>query len=153
MNGATIVSLLSPLVAVGIAVWGFRRASRADRLRAFFDLQERYLALEIREGRKLVHQVVAGRGADEASALAEDLAAKISRTLAVMNSIAIACEGRFVDKTLVAEGMGRSFAAAVLAAKPYIDHLESVRGFRPFPFAERLAADLLRKGYVVGARA
>ncbi|WP_026421946.1 DUF4760 domain-containing protein [Actinokineospora inagensis] len=136
MTGATVVSLLSPLIAVVLALWGFRRTSKADRLKAFFELQERYLAPEIRDGRRLVHEL---DGEPD-----PDTAAKISHMLAVLNSIAIAVEGGYVDGKLVAQSMARSYSSAVHAAKPYIDHLESVRGYRPFPFAERLAGELTR---------
>jgi hypothetical protein len=143
---ATLISLLSPLVAVVIAVWSFRRTSKADRLRAFFDLQARYLSPDLREGRSLIH----GMGATPASDLGRAAATKIGTTLAVMNSIAIATEGGYVDRELVSRSMGRSYASAIRAAKPYIDHVESVRGFRPFPFAERLADRLITAGHDVG---
>ncbi|WP_143050952.1 DUF4760 domain-containing protein [Amycolatopsis pretoriensis] len=142
--GATLVSLISPVVAVAIAVWGFGRTTKADRLKAFFDIQERYLSPEVREGRKLIYSL-AGTAMDD---LTPHVATKISTALAVMNSIAIAAEAGYVDRKLVAQSMGRSFTAAVHTARPYVDHLESLRGFRPFPFAERLANQLNKAGHV-----
>jgi hypothetical protein len=146
MSSAVLLQLISPLVAVVIAVWGFRRSTGADRLRAFFELQERYLAKEVRDGRRTLHQVVAGKSADEVAKLDRNDLNSIGYTLAVMNSIAIACAGRYVDVKLVSRSMGRSYNRAVIAAAPYIDHLETVRGYRPYLFAERLAAKLQQGG-------
>jgi hypothetical protein len=142
MTGSTIVALVSPVVAVIVAAWGFQRSSRADRLRAFFELQQCYLDVELRAGRRLMYREIAGRKREELSLLPPDISSKISYTLSVMNSIAIACEGNYVDRELVVRGMGRSFAGAIVAGKPYIDYLQEVRGFRPYPFAERLADQL-----------
>ncbi|MFK4145391.1 hypothetical protein [Streptomyces sp. NPDC004065] len=143
MNASLLISLASPVVAVVIAVWGFHRTSQADRLRAFFEVQQRYLEAEVRSGRRLLHLEVAGRTPREMSELSADVSSRINYALAVMNSIAIACEGRYVDTNLVARGMGKSFTKAITAAKPYIDYVEQQRGFRPYTFAERLA-DRLR---------
>jgi hypothetical protein len=141
-----MLSLTSPVVAVLIAVWSFRRSSGADRLRAFFELQERYLAPEVRAGRRVLHQVVAGKTVEEVAALDARELNSVGYTLAVMNSIAIACDGRYVDTKLVDRSMGRSYSRAMIAAKPYIDHLATVRGYRPYPFAESLASRLQRGG-------
>jgi hypothetical protein len=48
----------------------------------------------------------------------------------------------YVDRELIAQSMGRSFVMAITAARPYIDQLENARGFRPYPFGERLASQL-----------
>jgi hypothetical protein len=73
------------------------------------------------------------------AALSEADRAAVGYTLAMMNSIAIACEAKYVDVSVVQQSMGRSFAAAIAAARPYIDELERRRGFRPYGYAERLA--------------
>ncbi|MFJ6928026.1 hypothetical protein ACIQUP_12075 [Streptomyces nigra] len=145
MSAELWVALSSPVVAVFLTVWNFRRTSRADRLRAFFEVQGRYLDTEVRAGRRLVHRNVAGRQSHEIAALPEDMVSRIGYTLAVMNSIAIACEGRYVDSGMVARSMGRSYAGAMAAAVPYIDHVEQQRGFRPYLFAERFAQSLRQR--------
>ncbi|MEW1779421.1 hypothetical protein [Streptomyces sp. NPDC086777] len=145
MSAELWVALSSPVVAVCLTVWSFRRTSRADRLRAFFEVQERYLDAEVRAGRRLLHRTVAGRESHEIAALSEDVASRIGHALAVMNSIAIACEGRYVDTDMVARSMGRSYSGAMAAAVPYIDHVEQQRGFRPYPFAERFAQSLQQR--------
>lgn len=142
MSGTVLLSLLSPVVAVVIAIWGFRRSTRADKLRAFFEIQERYLASEVRAGRRIMHALIAGRSAEEVAKLDPVALSTVGYALAVMNSIAIACEAGYVDRELVAQSMGRSFVMAIAAARPYIDHLENARGFRPYPFGERLASRL-----------
>jgi hypothetical protein len=139
---ALIISLSSPVVAIVIATWGFRASSRSERLRMFFDLQERYLSERVRAGRKIIHTQVAGRTAEEVGACGPDALSMVGYTLAVMNTIAICAESRSIDETLLARSMGRSYATAVAAARPYVDYVESVRGFRPYPYAERLAARL-----------
>lgn len=127
MISSLLLSLLSPLVAVVIALWGFRRSTRADRLRAFFELQDRYLASEVRAGRRILHQVVAGLLPEEIAKLDRQSLNGAGYALAVMNSIAIAREGSYyVDAELITRSMGRSFATAIAAAKPYIDHVEAV---------------------------
>ena len=137
-----IISLSSPVVAVIVAVWGFRTSTRSERLRMFFDMQERYLSERVRNGRRIIHVRVIGRSVDDIAASdAEDLST-VGYALAVMNTIAICSEGGYIDERLLAQSMGRSFASAVSAARPYIDYVESVRGFRPYPFAERLAERL-----------
>ncbi|GAA2786501.1 DUF4760 domain-containing protein [Crossiella cryophila] len=145
------LSLLSPVVALLVAFWGFRRSTRADRLRAFFDLHERYLSAEVRAGRRLLHQRVAGRSAEELAELDRDSLDRIGYTLAVLNSIAIACAGGYVDRRMVRRSMGRSYAGVIAAARPYIDRVEALRGFRPYPFAESLAGQL-REGAHVESR-
>lgn len=142
MSGTVLLSLVSPVVAVVIAMWGFRRSTRADKLRAFFEIQERYLASEVRAGRRIMHTVIARRPAEEVAGLDPAALSEVGYALAVMNSIAIACEAGYVDRELITQSMGRSFAMAMAAARPYIDHLENTRGFRPYPFGERLAAQL-----------
>jgi hypothetical protein len=149
-----LLDLISPVVGVVIALWGFRRSTRADQLRAFFEIQDRYLASDVRAGRSVLHAQVAGKPAEEVARLdAADLS-RAGYALAVMNSIAIACEAGYVERDLLARSMGRSFTTAVGAAQPYIDHLQQVRGFRPYPFAENLAFQLAASdvGPVLAAR-
>lgn len=143
---ATLLALTSPLVATAIAVWGFRRANRADRVRVFFDLYQRYVAPEQRGGRRLLHAQLTGRSPEELRTLPVELRDQIGATLAALNAIAIACEGGHVDLTMIADSMGRSYCGAVTAAKPYIDHLQEQRGYRPYQFAERLARRLIEQG-------
>lgn len=134
------LALLSPVVAIMVAFFGFRRSTRADQLAAFFQLQDRYLAHEVRTGRRLVHEQVSGRSASDIENLPDDVRTAIGYTLAVLNAIAIACEARYVDRRAVVQSMGRSYASAMTAAKPFIDHVEQKRGVRPYGYAERLAA-------------
>ncbi|WP_436521801.1 DUF4760 domain-containing protein [Actinoplanes sp. HUAS TT8] len=144
MNPSVWLALVSPVVAVIVAVFGFRRSSKADRLKAYFEMQNRYLAPEVRLGRKFLHQHVAGRSPAEVAALDETTRSTIGFALAVMNSIAIACEAGYVDRDIVVKSMGRSYARAIEAARPFFDHQEATRGFRPYPYAERLAARVPR---------
>jgi hypothetical protein len=144
VDAALLLALISPVVAVGIAVWGFRRTGRADRLKAFFEMHDRYLAPEMRAGRRLLHQQVANRSTDEIAALDAEVRSIAGHTLAVMNSIAIACDARYVDRSVVTASMGRSFANAMAAAAPFVDYVEGVRGFRPYGYAERLAAEIVK---------
>jgi hypothetical protein len=137
-----IISLSSPVVAVVIAVWGFRASGRSERLRMYFDLQERYLSEPVRAGRRIIHATIAGRGVDEIPAVGAADLSTVGYTLAVMNTIAICAESGAIDRDLLARSMGRSYAGAVRAARPYIDYVETVRGFRPYPYAERLARRL-----------
>jgi len=138
MSAGSLLVLASPTVAVLIAMWGFRRSSRADRMSAFFRLHDQYLRPEIRAGRRIIHQRIAGRTPDELAALSDEDRATVGYALAVMNSIAIACEAGYVDLAVVDRSMGRSFRAAVRAAGPFIDLVEAHRGFRPYGYAERL---------------
>ena len=142
MTNTVLLSLISPVVAIIIALWGFRRSTRADKLRAFFEIQDRYLAGDVRVGRRILHTLIAGRSADEVAQLDPADLSRAGYALAVMNSIAIACEAGYVERDLLARSMGRSFIAAIRAARPYVDHLQEARGFRPYPFAENLAAQL-----------
>src|SRR4051794_23001490 len=121
MLPSVLLSLLSPTVAVVIAVWGFRRATNADKLRAYFEIQDRYLAAEVRAGRRTLHQMVAGRGTDEIANLDKAARDSAGYALAVMNSVAIACAGGYVERDLIMRNMGRSFVTTVTAAQPYID--------------------------------
>ena len=139
MTSTTLLSLISPVVAVAVAAWGFRRATKADKLRAFFEIQSRYLAAEVRAGRRVMHRKVAGRRPEEIAGLDQADLDSVGYTLAVMNSVAIACEGGYVDYSLIKNNMGRSFATATNAARAYIDRVETIRGYRPYPAAERLA--------------
>ncbi|MFI7700675.1 hypothetical protein [Nonomuraea sp. NPDC049480] len=142
MVPSTLLSVVSPIVAIAIAIWGFRRSTKADRLRAFFEVQDRYLAPTVRDGRRVLHQAVAHRKPHEVAALDKASLNSAGYTLAVMNSVAIACEGGYVERDLILRTMGRSFVSAVKAARPLIDHVEKVRGYRPYPAAERLAQEL-----------
>jgi hypothetical protein len=108
----------------------------------FFDMQERYLSGPVRNGRKIIHVSIAGRSSDDIAASDLDDIATIGYALAVMNTIAICAEVGYIEERLLAQSMGRSYASAVSAARPYIDYVESVRGFRPYPYAERLAERL-----------
>lgn len=135
-----ILALTSPAVGVAIAVWGFRRGDRADRLRMLFELQERYLAQRVRDGRRLIHIRLAGRGAEGVRRCTREDLTTIGYTLAIMNMIAISVESGLVEEKLVKASLGRSFASAVDAAAHYIDHVEQERGFRPYAYAQRLAA-------------
>ena len=135
-----LLSLTSPIVAVAITVWGYRRQDRTAELGLLFDLQERYLAPQVRQGRKLIHTKIAPSGAAGVSeCTAEELSA-IGHALAVMNTIGLCVESGRVEESLVQQAMGNSFASAVNAATAYIDAIGTVRGFRPYPYAERLAA-------------
>ncbi|MCL8013684.1 hypothetical protein [Streptomyces sp. AS02] len=146
MSGSLLVALISPVVAVVLTVWSFRRTSQADRLRAFFEVQQRYLDKEVRSGRRLLHREIAGRQSGQMEELPSEVLTNVGYALAVMNSIAIACEGKYVDPKLVTRSMGKSYAGAIAAAKPYIDYVEERRGFRPYAFAERFA-ERLRQGH------
>lgn len=147
MTAPLLLSLLSPTVAIAIAFWGFRRSTRADQLRAFFEIQQRYLDNEVRSGRGHIHRSIAGLETAEVAAIDPEVLSKVGYTLAVMNSIAIACEGRYVDQAMVRRAMGRSFSAAMRAAEPYIDYVERDRGFRPYSYAERLGSSLALERY------
>jgi hypothetical protein len=105
----------------------------------FFDMQERYLSERVRSGRRIIHARVSGRSADDIAAGDPEDLSVVGYALAVMNTIAICSESGYIDEKLLAQSMGRSYANAVSAARPYIDYVESVRGFRPYPYAERLA--------------
>lgn len=148
MTPTVLLSLVSPVVAIIITFWGFRRSTRADKLRAFFEIQDRYLASDARAGRRVLHALIAGKSVDEVAHLDPADLSRAGYALAVMNSIAIACEAGYVEQDLLARSMGRSFSAAVAVAQPYIDYLQQVRGFRPYQFAENLA--LLLRGSSVG---
>lgn len=139
MSATTLLSLISPAVAVIIALWGFRRSRRADKLRAFFEIHERYLSHEARAGRRVLHTLVAGRLADEIAQLDRPTQSNAAYALSIMNSIAIACEAGYVERDIIARSMGQSYITAIQAARPLIDYLEHVQGFRPYPFAESLA--------------
>jgi hypothetical protein len=151
MSGTTLLALVAPAVAIVIAFWGFRRTTRADRLAAFFTLHEQYLKPEVRAGRRLIHNHISGRSPAEMAELPDSDRATVGFTLATLNAVAIACEARYVDRIVVQQSMGRSFAAAVTAAKPYIDELEARRGFRPYGYAERLAARIARERTQTGS--
>jgi hypothetical protein len=144
MSFSNWLAIISPVVAVMVALFGFRRSTRADRLAAFFQLHERYLAPEIRSGRRLIHEHVSGRSTDDIAQLTGEVRDAVGYTLAMMNSIAIACEARYVDTIVVERSMGSSYSGTVSAAKPYIDYIERNRGFRPYVYAERLAAAVRR---------
>ena len=137
-----LLDLVSPVVAVVIALWGFRRSTRADQLRAFFEIQDRYLAPDVRAGRSVLHAQIAGKSAEEVARVDASDLSRAGYALAVLNSIAIACEAGYVERDLLGRSMGRSFITAMRAAQPYIDHQQQVRGFRPYPFAENLAFQL-----------
>ncbi|GAA4923803.1 hypothetical protein HD597_011198 [Nonomuraea thailandensis] len=142
MVPSALLSVVSPIVAIAIAVWGFRRSTKADRLRAFFEVQDRYLAPSVRDGRRVLHQDVADLRPHEVAALDKASLSSAGYALAVMNSVAIACEGGYVERELILRSMGHSFVRTLNAARPLIDHVEKLRGYRPYPAAERLAQQL-----------
>lgn len=141
MASTVLLNLISPVVAIMVALWGFRRSTRADKLRAFFEIQSRYLANDVREGRRSLHKSVAGRSATDIAKVDHATLSNAGYALAVMNSIAVACESGYTSEELVRRSMGRSFVSAMSAATPYIDYIERIRGYRPYSFAERLAAE------------
>ena len=149
MTPTVLLSLVLPVVAIIITFWGFRRSTRADKLRAFFEIQDRYLASDARAGRRVLHALIAASQWTRSPTSTPPISAVAGYALAVMNSIAIACEAGYVEQDLLARSMGRSSSsAAVAVAQPYIDYLQQVRGFRPYQFAENLA--LLLRGSSVG---
>ncbi|SNS12987.1 hypothetical protein SAMN06265355_111181 [Actinomadura mexicana] len=89
-----------------------------------------------------MHRSLAGLSASEMDAVDKDERDRASYALAVMNSIAIGCQGGYVDRSMVKENMGRSFVTTVRAAREFIDYLEKTRGFRPYGAAEKLAVSL-----------
>ena len=134
-----ILALSSPVVAVIITWWGFRRGDRSEELKVLFDMLDRYLTDRAREGRSLIHQKIApGTGTGIATCSHEEFTT-IGYALAVMNTIALCAESGQVSEKLLRETMGQSFTTTVQAAKPYIDEVAATRGFRPYPYAERLA--------------
>jgi hypothetical protein len=135
-----IFSLVSPLVAIFIALWGFRRSSRVDRVRIFIDMQERYLSERVRDGRREIHSAVKSLTAAEVAQLPSSALSNVGYALAVMNTVGICWQYGYLDEKLLIVSMGRSFRNAVEAARPFIDHSERVRGFRPYAYAERFAA-------------
>ena len=139
MSLTLVIALVSPIVAVAIAWWGFRRHDRAAELNMLFEMQERYLAPQVREGRRLMHRKIAVGDDGGRSTCSQDELSKIGYALAVMNTIALCAESGQVDEKLLLQSMGQSFTSAVLAARPYIDDVAIRRGFRPYSYAERLA--------------
>lgn len=145
MSSAPIyLAVLSPVLSLGIAVWGFRRTTRADRLRMFLDLQERYLAASARAGRRLMHQRLPALTPDTFDQLSPAERGDLHHALAVMETIAIAWEGGHVDQSLILNAMGQSYASAIQKSQPYIDYQAEVRGFRPYQRSARLARELKR---------
>jgi len=142
MSAGNILVFVSPAVAVLIALLGFRRSNKADRLAAFFRLHEQYLKPEVRSGRKILHHAFSGDSPTGYSGMSAEERSAAAYTLAMMNSIAIACSAKYVDRAMVEQSMGRSFASAIAAARPFIDELERQRGVRPYGYAERLAATM-----------
>lgn len=139
MTLTIILSLTSPVVALAIALWGFRRHDRAAELSMLFEMQERYLAPQVREGRKLIHLKIAGDIDEKRSACSREELSTIGYALAVMNTIALCAEIGQIDESLLLQSMGQSFKSAVRAAGSYIDQVAATRGYRPYPYAERLA--------------
>jgi hypothetical protein len=136
---ALALAAVSPAVTLLIALWGFQRTTRADRLKMFLDLQERYLSEPARGGRQLIHQRLPGLDASSYGSLDDDERSHIHHALAIMNTIAIACESRHIDYVMVVRTMGRSFASAIAAARPYIEHQAVARGYPPYQYAVRVA--------------
>lgn len=145
MNSTPIyLAVLSPVVSLCVAAWGFRRTTRADRLKMFLDLQERYLAPSARTGRRLVHRRLAKLTADTFGELTEDERDDLHHALAVMETIAIACESGHIDQAMILNGMGRSYSSAMRKSQPYIEYQARVRGFRLYQHAARLGSELNR---------
>ena len=142
------IALMSPLVALTIAFFGFRRANRSDKVRAFFDMYEQYLKPEVRTGRKMIHLHISGKTPDDLTSVDKEVLSSAAYALAVMNAIAIACEGNYVDAHLIARSMGRSYVSTMTAAETFIQQLESVRGYRPYLYAERLSHELVKRHHV-----
>src|SRR4029453_14246216 len=101
MSSGNVLVFVSPAVAILIALLGFRRSTKADRLEAFFKLQDQYLKPDVRAGRKLLHDKFAGRSPEEIANLPEDHRARGGHPLLAMNSIAIACAAKYVDVQVV----------------------------------------------------
>ncbi|GIF75729.1 DUF4760 domain-containing protein [Asanoa siamensis] len=145
MSSASIyVAVLSPVVSLCVAVWGFRRTTRADRLKMFLDLQERYLASSARAGRRVMHQCLPGLTEETFDQLTEEQRRDLHHALAVMETIAIAWEAGHVEQSIILNAMGRSFSSAMHKSRSYIDYQAGLRGFRPYPRASRLAGELHR---------
>ncbi|MFC5061958.1 DUF4760 domain-containing protein [Actinomycetospora atypica] len=149
MTIATTVSIVSVLVTLSLAVWGFRRTSNADQLRAFSVVHDRYLEERVRIGRRAIHQHVASGGK---ATLSDEMRSNMTYALAVMNSVAVSCDTGFVDQKLIARTMGRSFVSAVDGARWFIDESEQVRGYRPYGYAEQLADQLRRRVDLGGSK-
>jgi hypothetical protein len=139
MVTSIVLAVSSPIVAVFIAWWGFRRGDRSDELKILFDMLDRYLTDRARAGRSLIHLKIATTHEGGFAGCSEDELSTIGYSLAVMNTIALCVVSGQVSEILLRETMGLSFTSAVLAAKPYIDEVAATRGFRPYPYAERLA--------------
>lgn len=87
----------------------------------------------------MIHQHINGLTPAEVSTLDPVILTEAGQALAVMNSIAVACDAGLAEKELVGRVMGRSFASTVTAARPFIDSTELRRGYRPYRYAEELA--------------
>ncbi|MEU6287196.1 hypothetical protein [Streptomyces sp. NPDC046988] len=133
-----VLSAASPLVAVVIALWGFRRRDRAAELEVLFELHERYLAQRVRDGRRLIHRKLAGRGEEGLRSCTAEELSTIGYTLAVMNTIALCCRSGRLDSRLLQQSLGQSYTRAVNGALSFIDSMETTRGVRPYPYAEWL---------------
>ena len=145
MNSTPIyVAVLSPVVSLCVAVWGFRRTTKADRLKMFLDLQERYLAASARTGRRLMHRRLPALTPETFGELTEAERGDLQHALAVMETIAIAWEGGHVDQSMILNAMGRSYSSAMRKSQSYIDYQAAVRGFRPYQRAARLSRELHR---------
>lgn len=147
---AVILALTSPLVAIAIALWGFRRQDRVSMLRTLFEVQERYLAPQVREGRRLIHTKIAPPAAGAVLDCTREELSAIGYALAVMNTIGVSVESGALDAMMLHRSLGRSYMSAVEAAAPFIDHVEKVRGFRPYPYAEKLAASFRQIDVLIG---
>lgn len=144
MNPAIVVSLVSPVVAVIIAVWGVRRSLRSERLKVFFEMQDKYLSERARHGRRLIYTRISADDPEATSRMTVEDRSTIGYALAVMNAIAVCSDLRYTDERLMAAAFGRSYLRAIRAARPYIDQVESERGFRPYKHAERFGERLAK---------
>jgi len=138
------IALISPLVALTVAFFGIRRSNQSDKVRAFFEMYDKYLKAEVRAGRKMIHLHVSGKTAEDLKSLDKEVLSSAAYTLAVMNAIAIACAGNHVDTRLIARSMGRSYVSTITAAAIFIQQLEHTRGYRPYIYAEQLSRELVR---------
>jgi hypothetical protein len=138
------VAVLAPLVTFCIAVWGFRRTTKADRLRMFLDLQERYLSPAARTGRRLMHRRLPSLTPETFGNLTEAERGELHHALAIMETIAIAWDAGHIERSMILNAMGRSYSSAMRKSQAYIDYQAAVRGFRPYQRAARLATELHR---------
>ena len=138
------VAILSPVVSLAVAVWGFRRTTKADKLKMFLDLQDRYLGASARAGRRLMHQRLPELKPETFGQLTTEERTDLHHALAVMETIAIAHEGGHVDQVMILNAMGQSYSSGIRKSQSYIDYQAAARGFRPYQRAARLGRALTK---------